>query len=126
MDDDFNTAGAIAVLFDMVRLLNKFADDEKLEAQAAGRPAAVESLKRGATTFRELAVTLGLFRRPPAETAAAGDDALLGKVIELLIKVRADARKKKDFAMADAVRNGLNDIGIVLEDRPSGTEWARK
>ena len=121
MDDDFNTGGAVGVLFELVRRLNKFVDDEELEQKAPkGKLAA---LRQGTTTLRELAATLGLFRKPPAE-AAAGDDELVGHLLELLIDVRAEAREAKDFATADKIRNSLAQMGVTLEDRPGGTEWS--
>jgi cysteinyl-tRNA synthetase len=124
MDDDFNTGGSIGSLFDLVRALNKFVEDEKLEDKAKQTPAKLASLKQGATTLRELAATLGLFRKPPQEKASA-DDSLLDKVMRLVIDLRAEARKKKDFATADRIRNGLAEMGIRLEDHPSGTDWVR-
>ncbi len=75
--------------------------------------------------LRELTGTLGLFRKPPAEKAPGGDD-LAGKLMTLLIDLRADARKRKDFATADRIRNTLAEIGVALEDRPGGTDWSRK
>ncbi len=123
MDDDFNTGGAIAALFDLVRRLNKFIDDEKLEEPGNQDAAKPDVLTLGVTTLRELAATLGLFRRPPKETSA-GNDELTGKLMELLIEIRADARKNKDFATADKIRNSLAQIGVVLEDRPGGTQWS--
>jgi cysteinyl-tRNA synthetase len=122
MDDDFNTGGAIGVLYDLVRRLNKFCDDEKLEEPGRRDPAKAAALARGATAFRELALTLGLFRAPPPQQPE-GNDQLTGKLVELLIQVRADARKGKNFAMADKIRNSLSEMGVVLEDRPGGTEW---
>ena len=124
MDDDFNTGGGIGALFDLVRALNKFVEDEKLEDKAKQSPTKLASLKQGTTTLRELAATLGLFRKPPQDKASA-DDSLLNKVMRLMIEMRADARKKKDFAAADRIRNGLAEIGIRLEDHPSGTDWVR-
>ncbi|MEN6405829.1 MAG: cysteine--tRNA ligase, partial [Thermoguttaceae bacterium] len=126
MDDDFNTGGGIAVLFDLVRVLNKFVDDEKLEDPAQRSPEKLDALRRGATVLRELAATLGLFRKPSQETAPAASDDLADKLMTLIIELRAEARKKKDFATADHIRKTLTEIGVVLEDRPGGTEWSRK
>jgi cysteinyl-tRNA synthetase len=125
MDDDFNTGGAIASLFDLLRVLNKFVDDQKLEESQRRDPEKLKLLKQGTIVLRELASTLGLFRKPPQEKPS-GDDALLGELMKLLIDLRAEARKKKDFATADRIRNGLGQIGIALEDRPGGTEWSLK
>jgi cysteinyl-tRNA synthetase len=125
MDDDFNTGGAIGVLFEFLRSLNKFCDDEKLEEPGSRSAEKLSSLKKATATFREVTLTLGLFRAPPAATEG-GDDSLVGQLMELLIQMRAEARKKKDFATADLIRNRLTEIGVVLEDRPGGTEWSRK
>jgi cysteinyl-tRNA synthetase len=125
MDDDFNTGGGIAALFDLVRLLNKFADDEKLEDPAKRDADKVQTLVRSTLVLKEIAGALGLFRKP-VEEQAAGDDGLTPKLMQLLIELRAEARKKKDFATADRIRNGLTEIGVTLEDRPSGTEWSAK
>ena len=68
-----------------------------------------------------------MFRFLNQEPAAAkGEDAgLVDQLMKLLIQVRADARKAKNFATADAVRKGLTEIGITLEDRPDGTIWRK-
>jgi len=123
MDDDFNTGGGVASLFELVRRLNKFVDDEKLEEPKKRDAAALEVLERGTTTLCELAATLGLFRGPP-RAAGSGDDQLIGHLMDLLIELRAEARKSKDFATADRIRNSLTEFGVVLEDRPGGTEWS--
>ena len=120
MDDDFNTGGAIGVLFDLLRLLNKYIDDNKLEA-AKGE---VGPLVHGATMLREIALTLGLFQKPPQEKESAGSNELVAKLMNLLIELRTNAKKAKDFATADQIRNGLKDCGVTLEDRPGGTEWS--
>jgi cysteinyl-tRNA synthetase len=125
MDDDFNTGGSIGTLFDLVRAINKYADDEKLEEPAQRTPERLDVLRRGITVLRELTATLGLFRKAPEEKVPGGDD-LTGKLMKLLIDLRAEARKKKDFATGDRIRNTLAEIGVALEDRPGGTEWSRK
>ncbi|NLS95484.1 MAG: cysteine--tRNA ligase [Planctomycetaceae bacterium] len=124
MDDDFNTGGATGVLFELVRRLNKFVEDEKLEDPKKRDAAKLASLKLGAKTLRELAGILGIFRKPPEEKAG-GDDQLTGQLMQLLIDLRAEARKAKDFATADRIRNSLTEMGITLEDRPGGTDWTR-
>ncbi len=126
MDDDFNTGGGIGSLFDLVRALNKFCDDEKLEEPGKRTPEKLGALRRATVVLRELAGTLGLFRKPQEEKLPSGGDDLTGKLMQLLIELRAEARKKKDFATADRIRNTLTEIGILLEDRPGGTDWSRK
>jgi len=124
MDDDFNTGGAVGDLFELVRTLNKFADDEKLENR---KPDATQlaTLRQGAVTLRELGATLGLFRLP-ATKPAAGDHELTSQLMALIIELRAAARAKKDFATADRIRQALGEAGVSLEDRPGGTEWTVK
>jgi cysteinyl-tRNA synthetase len=141
MDDDFNTGGAIGVLFDLVRRLNKLVDDEKLEETAKpphdhrADGARVAVLDQGARTLRELARTLGLFPLVVrAETLPVSASVVVPtvsatyslKLMDLLIEVRADARKAKNFAAADKIRQRLAELGVVLEDRPGGTEWTKK
>jgi cysteinyl-tRNA synthetase len=77
-----------------------------------------------ARTLRELSGTLGLFRKP-VEQKSSGDDSLVAGLMELLIDLRAAARKNKDFATADKIRQRLTALKIALEDRPGGTEWTK-
>jgi cysteinyl-tRNA synthetase len=124
MDDDFNTAIAIATLFDFVRVVNKFIDQHGLEAK---KPAAeLATLDAMLLVLRELTGVLGLFTKPPQAKDGGADEGLVAKLMELVIEIRANARKAKDFATADLVRDKLTAAGIVLEDRPDGTGWSRK
>jgi len=114
MNDDFNTGGAIGVLFDLLRELNKLADDNNVEA-----------LGYGVSVLRELTHSVGLFLEPPPGAAGGtANNVLVGKLMALLIDLRSSARQNKDFAMADKIRQDLTAIGITLEDRPGGTEWS--
>jgi cysteinyl-tRNA synthetase len=124
MDDDFNTGVGVASLFDLVRALNKYADVGKME-HTEPSTASLTVLKQGTATLRELAATLGLFLKPVEARANSGDDGLVNQLMQLLIEVRASARKNKDFATADTIRKRLAEYGIALEDRPGGTEWTR-
>lgn len=120
MDDDFNTGGAIGVLFELLTVLNRFADTAKLEA-AKTQPA-LDEFRAGVTVLRELSEILGLFAAPPAKKQA-GDDQVVNGLMQLLIDLRADARKTKNFAVADQIRKRLTELNITLEDRPGGTGW---
>ena len=122
MDDDFNTGGAISELFELLRALNKYADQQQLEDAEARTEAALASFRRGVDTLRELTAVLGLFRTAPA-AKSGGDSELLNKLLGLLVELRTDARKRKDFATADRIRQALGDMGITLEDRKDGTGW---
>ena len=124
MDDDFNTAIAMATLFDLVRQVNKFIDTQGIEKQST--PADQASLRAMMEVFRELTGVLGLFLVEPKAKTSGGDDDLVGKLMELVIEIRAQARKAKDFATADLVRTKLTAAGVILEDRPDGTGWSRK
>jgi cysteinyl-tRNA synthetase len=123
MDDDFNTGGAIADLFDLVRELNKYADQQKLDEVADVKDARVKSFVRAASVLRELSNILGLFRSTPAQRGGASE-GVVPKLMQLLIDLRAEARAKKDFATGDKIRNTLAEASITLEDRKGGaTEW---
>lgn len=117
MNDDFNTPEAYSVLFDMVREINRL----KAEDMAAANGMAAE--------LRELAGVLGLLEQDPESFLKGGaqgeDDAEVAK-IEALIQQRLDARQNKDWAQADAARDALTAMGIVLEDSSAGTTWRRK
>ena len=122
MDDDFNSGAAISELFELVRVLNKYADQHDLEGAGKAQAAKLEPFERGVATLRELTAILGLFRTP-MKKASSEDSQLTGKLVELLIQLRADARARKDFAASDKIRQDLTAIGVTLEDRKGKTEW---
>jgi cysteinyl-tRNA synthetase len=122
MDDDFNTAGAIAVLHDLAGLVNRYIDEQQFETK--GRPEAVSFALGGAVMIVELGRLLGLFLRPPKRVEV--DDALAGRLVQLLIALRNEARAAKNFALGDRIRDGLAAIGVKLEDRPDGTIWRKE
>ena len=109
MDNDFNTAGALAALFELVRAINSARD-----AGVGGAPFATAQ-----ATLRELAGVLGLRLAPQAKAQSQN----VAPFVELLIEVRAELRKAKQFALADMVRTRLTDLGVTLEDGPQGTRW---
>ena len=115
MDDDFNTPEAYSVLFELAREVNRLkGEGSALAAGLAGR-------------LRELGGVLGLLGQDPEaffQGNAGADDEVAE--IEALIKARNDARAAKDWPAADAARNRLNELGIVLEDGAQGTTWRRK
>ena len=96
-----------------------------MEEASQRDPQQVQTLQRGVAILGELGNLLGLFRSPPGQSSS-GDDALVGDLMLLLIELRAEARKRKDFATADRIRDGLAALHIVLEDRKDGTEWRKE
>jgi cysteinyl-tRNA synthetase len=110
MDDDFNTPQALAVLFDLAHDINR--------AGEAGY--GVNDTQK---MLKELGGVLGLTFKKPEEAPL---DAELQEQINKLIKDRTAARKRKNWQLADEIRNRLGELGIALEDTPAGTVWKRK
>ncbi len=111
MDDDFNTSLATAHLFELVRAINT--------ARAAG--VSGPFFHAAQDTLRELAGVLGLSL---TEAAGSDGDVLAAKpFIDLLVSVRTELRQKKEWEMADQVREGLVAHSVQLEDTPNGTTW---
>ena len=108
MDDDLNTADGIAALFEMARDINTYI------AQPQPKEAVAYAVKR----FDELCGVLGLLYNRASKD--------LDSEVEALIAERQAARKAKDFARADAIRDQLAGMGILLQDTPQGVQWSRK
>ncbi len=113
MDDDFNTAGALAALFELVRAINTARD-----AGVGGSPFA-----QAQDALRELAGVLGLRLTEPADKAGSKGVA---PFINLLVDIRWRLRQAKQWQLADAIRDGLAELGVALEDGPQGTTWRFK
>ncbi len=107
MDNDFNTAGAIAVLFELSKFINTARDNS-----ATG-----EQLKSAQGVFRELSSVLGLKLE---EKKGSGDAEAF---INLLIEVRAEVRKQKLWALSDQIRDKLKELNVTIEDSKDGTGW---
>ena len=112
MDDDFNTAGAIGVLFDGVKMVNTY-----LRERSTFDPEVLEAAKN---FFLKLDSVMGIL--PPDKETEDFDVA----EIEKLIAERNEARKKKDFKRSDEIRDSLAGRGIILEDTPEGAKWKKK
>ena len=117
MDDDFNTPLALSVLFELAKEVNSLKEKSDPAAVKAG------------LMLRKLGGVLGILQDSPesflkggSQSVDEGGDA----EIEALVKERNEARARKDWKAADAARNRLQELGIVLEDGPNGTVWRRK
>jgi cysteinyl-tRNA synthetase len=136
MDDDFNTGGAVGVMFELGRTLNGIADAGKLEDPANANPRARTEFEEGALLLKELGLILGLFFEKPQAASLGGDDKLVSGLMQLVIELRNNLRaeakkipgkddptKKMLFAQTDIIRQRLAELGISLEDRQAGTTW---
>ncbi|MCC0784857.1 cysteine--tRNA ligase [Clostridioides sp. ES-S-0108-01] len=107
MDDDVNTADAVSVIFELAKLINSNVDENS----------SLEFAKKCLDEFNELTGVLNIVNKKK--------DTALDKDIEELIQKRTDAKKNKEFQLADDIRQQLLDMGIVLEDTRQGVKWKR-
>ena len=107
MDDDLNTADAIAALFNLTREIN---------TMLGGNPTK-EDCEEALRVFTELSGVLGLVYNVKEDN--------IDEQVEEMIRQRTEARKNRDFATADAIRDKLKEMGITLEDTPQGVKWTR-
>jgi len=108
MDDDFNSSGGLAALFELVRAVNTARDAGATDVE----------LKPAQDTLRTLTGVLGL--RLSEKKASGGDS---DKFIALLVEVRSEMRKQKNWAMSDLIRDRLKELGVAIEDGKDGTAW---
>jgi len=107
MDDDFNTANGIAVLFDLSKQANYYLREKNTSNEV------IEAFMK---QFENLFSVLGL---------KLENEELLDEEIEELIEKRNTARKERNFALADEIRDRLKEMNIILEDTPQGIRWRR-
>lgn len=112
MDDDFNTAKAIAVIFDLSHKSRSSILDLDIRKQAAAM-------------ILKLGKVLGLFSKPTHENSEA-TEKLTASLIELLLSYRAQARTDKNWALSDKIRDDLQNLGIDIKDGPEGSKWSLK
>jgi len=109
MDDDFNTASAMASVFELGKQIN----------QARAEGASQEQLQALQAAFGELTGILGL-RLEEEQSAGSNADAF----IDLLVRLRRELRAQKNWAMSDHIRDELKELGVALEDSKDGTTWS--
>lgn len=122
MDDDFNTADAIARLFELVTKVNRYVEERELEHETPGQ-ADKSLLIRAAQRIRQCAKVLRLFEEPVGPAPRAGIEA---ELVELLLEVRNAARGHRDYQLADRIRSRLGELGVVIEDHARGSTWRRE
>jgi cysteinyl-tRNA synthetase len=128
LDDDFNTAQALGHVFEAVRTINRVL----AEKHASESHVWWERLRQARKQILGIGAVLGLFQEEPGtwlgriRQSGLAESGLDEAAIEGLIEERRLARKNRDFARADAIRDELAEKGIVLLDSPQGTTWRRK
>lgn len=111
MDDDFNTAEAMSVLFELARDINKIKEQDPEQAAQLGR------------LLLKLAGVLGLLQGSPDEFLRRGDQQVDAGLVDSLIAQRKQARADKNWALADEIRDQLNAMKVVVEDGTDGSQW---
>ena len=125
MNDDFNTASGIAVVFDAVRHANRLLDGTE-ENDSADQRSTLEGIRR---QLVDIGNVLGLFQENAEDYFAGKKASAVEKMsidtqkVQQMIEARNAARKEKDWAKADRIRDALLEMNVVLEDRPDGTVW---
>lgn len=117
MDDDFNTALAIANMFDFSKEINIYYNEVTSGKVACSKVAVDTALD----VFSEMADIIGILE----DDDKSADDGLVDNLMNLIIDIRQNARKNKDWATADKIRDELKNIGITLEDSPTGVRWKK-
>jgi cysteinyl-tRNA synthetase len=125
MDDDFNTAKGIGILFDAVRHVNRLMDENSgripgdVKSMIGGIHADILKIGKVLGILSESAVSY--FEKKKAKFIEK--KAVDPSVIDSLVQERFEARKAKDWKKADEIRKKLSDMGVLIEDRPDGTIW---
>ncbi|MBP1759407.1 MAG: cysteinyl-tRNA synthetase [Firmicutes bacterium] len=116
MDDDFNSALAYAALFELAKTMNGHVQEN---------PVPSEGLAEAQKTLVELGEVLGFDLLHPAQVHVENDE-ILTQVMDAVLQIRSRSRQKKDWEMADFIRDVLKEKGIVIEDTPQGARWQIK
>ena len=125
LEDDLNTAAALGHLFGMVRLAGRILDDKALRKNEGGR----DALTRILEGVKKWSAVLGVFALEPVAFLAdlkacrASRAGIDGAKVEALLEARLEARRAKDFARSDAIRDELAGLGVEVKDTPQGQQW---
>lgn len=114
MDDDFNTALAIGGIFDFTKEINKMIKENKMNKNDAEKLSEV---------YLRLLNVLGLDLENATISVDSQESDLTEKLVQILIDLRQEAKKNKDFSTADKIRDSLSEIGVQLEDTRAGVQW---
>ena len=124
MRDDFNTALAISYMFAIAKDVQSY---KKALAKDNSKPDG-KLVAMYKDVFAEMCSIIGVLEAPSAKAeeaaAPAADESKTGALVEMIIKMRAEAKANKDYATADKLRNQLLEIGIALQDTKEGVKWS--
>ncbi len=112
MDEDFNTPRALATLFEMSKEINRFLDEQK--------QASTEILELAYCNFSELGRALGLFQQKKIKNVGS---EIVDDLVKLLVDLREELRKKKEYSLSDEIRARMKEAGLVIEDTAEGPKW---
>jgi len=118
MEDDFNTALAIAAMFALAKELNIYCQ----AVQSGNCQHDAAALAAGVAEFEHMAEIIGVLQ----QAAVQQDEGMVDALMQIIIDIRAQARKGKDWATADAIRDRLGELNIVIEDSPQGARWKKR
>ena len=121
MRDDFNTALAISYMFELGKEINIYHQ----QVVSGGEKPDGKLVDVLCKVFAEFCSIIGVLENN-AKPAAEADASLEDKLIETIVGLRQEARAAKNYAQADALRNALTNLGIVLEDTPQGVRWKKQ
>ena len=121
MDDDFNTALAIGVMFGLAKEINVYYNAVIAERTNYN----AESYAAIRDVYFMMAEVLGILVDERQEKVDGGQE-LIGQLMDIIIAIRQDARQAKNWAIADQVRDSLGAVGIILEDSPQGVRWKKR
>ncbi|WP_045575436.1 cysteine--tRNA ligase [Desulfosporosinus sp. I2] len=116
MDDDFNSALAYAALFELAKTMNGYVQEH---------PASSEGLVQAQKTLIELGEVLGLDLLHPANIQVENEE-MMTQIMDAVLQIRSRSRQKKDWEMADFIRDVMKEKGILIEDTPQGARWQIK